>query len=245
MPHDFLPRPDADFSAWLTQYNDAVHAYWAAKGLNPSDLKPFEDALSNWNKDYPAHIAARARAEAAAAAKRDARYGIEGAPAGKLGGLAGVEAEVRRLATFIQSYPTTTDADRARMGLRVHLPTRAASTAPTTAPVARVESANRLTHTVRFSDESTPTRRGKPKGVQGAEVWLALADAHAPPPPLSTDPRTGEAGYRFLALSSRGNLHTSFTSEDKAKTAYYALRWVSTRGEPGPWSEVAAATVAA
>ena len=29
------------------------------------------------------------------------------------------------------------------------------------------------------------------------------------------------------------------------KTAYYALRRVSTRGEKGPWSEVAAATIAA
>jgi hypothetical protein len=32
---------------------------------------------------------------------------------------------------------------------------------------------------------------------------------------------------------------------DTGRTAYYALRWVSTRGEKGPWSEVAAATVAA
>jgi len=28
------------------------------------------------------------------------------------------------------------------------------------------------------------------------------------------------------------------------KTAVYMLRWVNTRGEKGPWSEVAAATVA-
>ena len=32
---------------------------------------------------------------------------------------------------------------------------------------------------------------------------------------------------------------------EAGKTACYALRWVSTRGEKGPWSEVAAATVAA
>ncbi|MFN0135993.1 MAG: hypothetical protein ACKVS9_07730 [Phycisphaerae bacterium] len=30
-----------------------------------------------------------------------------------------------------------------------------------------------------------------------------------------------------------------------AGKAYYALRWFSTRGETGPWSKVAAATVAA
>jgi len=119
------------------------------------------------------------------------------------------------------------------------------SRTPTTAPLVQVEHASRLMHTLRFSDEATPTRRGKPKGVAGAEVWLALAGADEPAPPLNTDPRVGEAGYRFLALSSRGNLKADFTSADKGKTAYYALRWVSTRGENGPWSEIASATVAA
>ena len=66
-----------------------------------------------------------------------------------------------------------------------------------------------------------------------------------PRPPLPSPGAGGRDSYRFLALSSRGNLQTDFTSADKGKTAYYALRWVSTRGEKGPWSEVAAATVAA
>jgi len=44
---------------------------------------------------------------------------------------------------------------------------------------------------------------------------------------------------------SCGNLQTDFPSAEAGKTAYYALRWMSTRGEKGPWSEVASATVAA
>lgn len=88
-------------------------------------------------------------------------------------------------------------------------------------------------------------RRGKPRGVAGAEVWLALAGADEPAPPLNTDPRDGQSGYRSLAQSSRSNLQADFTSQDKGKIAYNALRWVSTRGEKGPWSEAAAATVAA
>jgi hypothetical protein len=46
-------------------------------------------------------------------------------------------------------------------------------------------------------------------------------------------------------VSSRGNLQTDFPSAEAGKTAYYALRWVSTRGEKGPWSEITTATVAA
>ena len=245
MPHDYIPRPDGDFSAWANHYYAAVKKWWDTQGLDPTDLKPLEDALVLWNKDYAAHIAAQAKAEAAAAAKRQARQGPPTSGPTAPGTPPPLEAEARRIAAFIQTYPTTTDADRATIGIRVRIDGGPPAPTPTTAPLARVESGQRLTHTLRFTDESTPTRRAKPRGAAGAEVWLALADAHAPPPPLNTDPRDGDAGYRFLALSSRGNLQADFTSADKGKTAYYALRWVSTRGEKGPWSEVCAATVAA
>jgi len=55
----------------------------------------------------------------------------------------------------------------------------------------------------------------------------------------------GSEAYNFLSVSSRGDLRAEFPSAQAGKTAYYALRWVSTRGEKGPWSEVCAAMVAA
>jgi hypothetical protein len=62
----------------------------------------------------------------------------------------------------------------------------------------------------------------------------------------ATPPAAGEGGpYKFVSLSSRGALQSDFTSADAGKTAHYTLRWVSTRRERGPWSEVCAATVAA
>ena len=64
------------------------------------------------------------------------------------------------------------------------------------------------------------------------------------PPPNSPD-QGGSDPYKFLSVSSRGNLQTDFQSAEAGKTAYYALRWVSTRGEKGPRSEVCSATVAA
>ncbi|MBK8913114.1 MAG: hypothetical protein IPM64_00690 [Phycisphaerales bacterium] len=128
-----------------------------------------------------------------------------------------------------------------------------------TRPLVRVDTSRRLLHTLRFSDESTPTRRRKPYGVLGAEVWVALAAAHDPPPLLrfagvassefrvTSSEENGEPtpAFRFLAVSTDGTLQTDFTTAEAGQTAYYALRWLSTRGETGPWSEVAAATVAA
>lgn len=85
---------------------------------------------------------------------------------------------------FVQGYIKTTDADRANMGITVRDNSLSPSPAPTTRPLVRVDTSQRLLHTLRFSDESTPTRRRKPHGVLGAEVWVALAAAGEAPPLL-------------------------------------------------------------
>ncbi|MFN0132245.1 MAG: hypothetical protein ACKVW3_06905 [Phycisphaerales bacterium] len=82
-------------------------------------------------------------------------------------------------------------------------------------------------------------------GTIGAEVWLALTPTGQPAPPLPSSGWNSRDSYKFLSVSSRGNLQTDFPSAEAGKTAYYALRWVSTHGEKGPWLEVCAATVAA
>ncbi len=74
--------------------------------------------------------------------------------------------------------------------------------------------------------------------ARAREAWLELARANEGSPPRNTDRRDGQSGYRFLAQSSCCNLKAEFNSQDKGKTAYYALQRVSTRSgkkavEPG------------
>ena len=57
--------------------------------------------------------------------------------------------------------------------------------------------------------------------------------------------RVGAQRAHQLTLTTRPTLRTDFQAADGGKTAVYMLRWVSTRGEKGPWSEIATATVAA
>jgi len=220
----YMPRPDGDFAAWANHYYEAVKKFYDAQGFDPTDLKPLETALETWNKDYPAHVAAQQRAEGARQAKDAAR--------------AALEKEVRPVTNFVQGYPKTTNADRAEMGITVRdtSPTRAL--APSSRPLALVESGQRLTHQLRLVDESTPTRRARPAGVLGAEVWVKLVDADSPAP---TDP----AALTFLTMTTRPSFRAEFKAGEGGKTAVYMARWVNTRGEKGPWSEVTTATVAA
>lgn len=93
----------------------------------------------------------------------------------------------------------------------------------------------RLQHTIHFTDESTPTRRAKPAGVIGAEVWVKVDG----PPPV--DP--GE--LEFLAVDTRAPYTRDYAGPQGGKPAHYMLRWVNSKGETGPWSETATATIGA
>lgn len=224
MPSRYIPRPDGDFSAFSNHYYQAVKTWWDAQGLDTTDLKPLEEALAAWNARFPAHVAAQNAAEAARQSKDAARVSLE--------------AEIRPVTNFVQTYFKTTDADRANIGIALRRLGGPPSPVPATRPLVYVDDKARLTHTLRFVDESTPTRRARPKGVLGAEVWVTLTEPNQPPP-VGVDP------MRFVALATTAPSQTTFDATDAGKTAHYALRWLSTTGERGPWSEVCAATIAA
>jgi len=221
---DYIPRPDADFASWVNAYAEALVDFWVKQGLPIIDLKAFKLAVDAFQLAFAANVSAQAAAEGARESKDAARAELEGL--------------VRPLAAFVQSFPKTSNADRARMGITVRGSAALPSRAPTTRPLAQVESGQRLTHRLRLVDESTPTRRARPRGTLGAEVWVKLVDPGEPAP-------TNPAELAFLALATTGPLRADFHPGQGGKTAVYMARWVSSRGEKGPWSEICSATVAA
>jgi hypothetical protein len=78
-----------------------------------------------------------------------------------------------------------------------------------------------------------PTSKAKPEDVMGAEISLKIGE----PEPLDPDE------MRILALDTATPYVATFKGEDAGKTAYYRLRWVNTRGEKGPWSQLYSATI--
>ena len=220
----YMPRPDGNFAAWANQYYDAVVKWWNANELEVTDLKPLEEALVTWAAAYPAHVAAQQRAEGARQAKDAARRELE--------------RQVRPISNFVQTYFNTSNADRAEMGITVRDTSPSPAPAPTTRPLALVQSGQRLTHQLRLVDESTPTRRARPAGVLGAEVWVKLVDADQPTP-------TNPAALTFLTMTTKPTFRADFKPGEGGKTAVYMARWINTRGEKGPWSEITTATVAA
>ena len=112
--------------------------------------------------------------------------------------------------------------------------TLTAAAAAATRPVGVVDTSERLRHTIKFFDESTPQSRAKPSGVMGCEIWVKLGDT-AP-----ADPNE----LQFLGLDTATPYMAEYAGDQGGKKAHYMLRWVTTRGDKGPWSETVSATIA-
>jgi hypothetical protein len=217
---DYIPGPDANFQAWQSNFVTYANANLAALGLVAADLAPITAAQTTWATAFPAHVAAVAAAKAARQTKDEARSGYV--------------AVIRPLVRRLQASAQVSDAERAALGITVRQEP-APIGPPTTSPLVSVECGSRLQHTLRFVDAANPTRRGKPAGVLGVEIWNKVG----------TTPPANDSDLRFVAVDTSAPYVLNFPSEDGGKTAYYWLRWVSPTGERGPWSEQTAATIAA
>lgn len=219
-----FPRPDGDFDVSMNNYFEAVKKWWDAQGLDATDLKPLEEALAAWNTNYALHVALQAQAAGGRQKKDAARRALE--------------AQARPVTSFIQGFPKTTDADRATIGITIRAAGGGATPAPSSRPLVVVESAGRYTHELRLVDESTPTRRARPRGVERAEVFVAFTPTGTPAP-------NDFNAFRYVQSVSDGSTVLSYESPQGGLQAHYLARWVTRRGAMGPWSETSSATVAA
>jgi len=216
---DFIPTADSDFNTWQQNFVTYANGNLAALGLVAADMTAITAGTTAWSTAYSTHVTAQAAAVSAREAKDGARRTYEQA--------------LRVLIARLQASPTVTDARRAAMNITVRSKDRTPSSAPTTRPVVSVDTSQRLRHVIQFMDEATPTKRARPAGVMGVEVWVKLGDA----------PPADAAECQFLALDSATPYLAEYPGAQAGKKAHYLLRWASTRGEKGPWSEVTSATI--
>lgn len=219
MSNDFVPTSDADLIAWVSNFLSSANSNLAALGLTADNLTPVQDAAGNFETDFAANNAAQASAQGARQNKDDSR--------------AALVALIRPLVRLIQAGATVKDSHRQSLGLNVKSTSRAAAAAPTSRPVATVDTSQRLRHVISFVDEQTPGSRAKPAGVMGCEIWVSLG----PTPPVDA------SECRYLATDTATPYTAEYAGADGGKIAHYLLRWVNTRGKRGPWSQTVSATI--
>jgi hypothetical protein len=219
MAADLIPHAEDKFHTFQANLLDYVNTNQAALGLSAADVAPLTAAQAAWNTALTGQKKAKSDFHSATQTKDSA-------------GEAYVKA-IRGLVKMLDAKPSFTPAHRTAMGLPALDTLRTPVPAPTTRPVGRIESAAPHSLVLHFVDETTPTRRAKPDGVQGCQVWSFVGDA-APADP---------SAYHFLALDTRTPYTDEHPAADAGKTAFYLLRWQNDKGETGPWGAVVSAKV--
>ena len=217
---DFIPVSEGKLDDFANTFGGFV-ADSAPASLSPAIVANVATALAAWKTAYATHKTAQTAATVAASRKDTAKVALI--------------AAIRPAAGIIQSDPAVTGAQRQKAGLRVPDTIRTRASVPAARPIAQVDISMRLQHTLSWRDEATPTRRAKPKGVLGAEIWSCIG----PNPP------TSPGQCHFVAMATSGRYVLPHDAADAGKSAHYLLRWVNTRSEHGPWSETLSATIGA
>lgn len=217
----YIPHAEGDFNAFIHQFVSEIAGDPALYEINADRLKALQTQTADWDKKYSAAVKARDAAKAATTSKDEARHTLE--------------ETVRSVAKLIQANDEIPNAARDAAGLPVHKTTRTPVAVPHTFPTATIIGSDRLELTVMYSDVATPTRKARPHGVRGCEVYCAVAE----------NPPTNPEDYRLVAFSTRTPELIKFKSDEGGQTANVMLRWVNTKGETGPWSQVASATIPA
>ena len=217
---DFIPDSDTGFQAWVANFVTYANANLAALGLVAGDMTPITTAQTAFNTSLAANVTAQAAAQGARQQKDNDRHTLESA--------------IRTLVQAKLAHSSAVSpAEAAALGLTVRDTTPTPVGPPAAAPVGDVDTSQRLRHIVNFRDPLSSAPRAKPAGVMGCEVWVKVG---GPPP---ADP----SECHYLATDTRTPYTAEFDGAEGGQMAHYMLRWVSTRHEPGPWSETVSATI--
>lgn len=142
--------------------------------------------------------------------------------------------DLRAINKTAQAYPGITPVLLQQGYLPVHDTTPTQHVAPPTRPVLVVDASQRLRHTIGFADEGTPTKKAKPFGVNGCELWYKLGGT----------PPTDYKQCLFLALDSKTPYVADWTATEAGQMIHYMGRWKVGDGY-GPWSETVSVTLGA
>ena len=214
---------NTDFETFLTWAN--VPANGTAAGFGAEDFSQLDATKSSWDPAYAAKLAYDAQGLPITQTKDDSR--------------AAAEAVLRPLAEqmrarFKQGKLTASDLIAAGLPAPDMVPS--AAPVPTTWPVVTIDASVRLAHTYNWRDSATPGSKAKPAKVKHAELRLFIAPAATAAP---ADP----ADFPVQIIDpATPNPHT-FDSALAGQRATVVARWVSTAGDPGPWSPEVSALI--
>jgi hypothetical protein len=222
--NSFLPAGDEELDVWSGNFSGLITAAPTTYGLVAADATALAALVTAYSTALEIALEPTTRTPVTVATKDTAR--------------AALVADIRSLARRIQANPAVTVAQKTALGLtivdHVHSPTPP----PATKPVASMVELDGRAHLIRLVDEATPTRRARPLGTAGAEVYSFVAqNGETPPGDLEQ--------WRHEGLATRSEFTVNYEQADIGKLAHIRAQWINRKGQRGPVSDPITGTVAA
>lgn len=210
---DFIPQADAAFDTWFDGFRAYFAANYAPLGFAEADAEIVAEAYAVWNEALMTQFAAVAAAQGATRQKQ-------------LRKASAVEV-IRRYAREIQASPTTTDVQRAGLGITIPDTSRAPTPAPSDAPHLDLDWSQRGRVTIHAG--TNPTNEQTNKLAPSARMLILQF-------------RTQGGPWEFLAVTSSSPFVHVVGGSSPAALEYRAA-YANARGAQGPWSAAVSAYV--
>jgi hypothetical protein len=187
MAQNWLPSRDATLLQFAINFSQKVNLSPASYGLSSADAAAVAGLLASYSASYSAATNPATRTKSAIVGKDVAKKALA--------------AEIRVLAKRVQCNPAVGVQQRTDLGLPI-----AAAPSPIPAPAAspyccsplvNLKSIRGRSHAIRLADAAAPTRRAKPAGVHGAEIYSFVAAGPGDAPPENLE------NWRFEGLATR------------------------------------------
>jgi hypothetical protein len=218
MSNDYIPTTDEAFLDWTKNLVSYTASHATAWGIAEEKLSAVQGLATTYETAF-ATAKDPNRGKADVLAKNSARNALKVA-----------------IRAFVKSYlaynEAVSDEDRVKLGLPVHDKKPTPTPAPATYPDFDIDTSVLRQLTVHFRDAGS-TRRGKPKGVHGAEIGWDFSETPV------TDPNA----LSHSEFDTRTPHPLIFSGDDRGKRVYISVRWENAKGEKGPWGEITGAIV--
>ena len=215
---DFInDASDSELLAEAAQFHTTVSGSPGTYGLTPAQVTALQSAIADFDDGHKEHVAAQAAAKTKTQAKEEKRDVLE-----KI---------LREYLKLAKAQSSLNQSDLTSLG-QIATSSYTAVSNPTR-PVGKVDTSQRLRHTISFADEATPDQRRKPAGVIGCDIRMKVGGA----------PPTDEKECVFVALDTATPYVKEFDGADAGKMIHYMLRWALKDETYSAWSETISATV--
>ena len=217
------PRREQDLAAWADNFADLIVSGPATiYGLLVADGAQAATLVADYIAKLATSTNPTTRTEAAVASKDVAK--------------ALMLADLKVLGNRILANPNVSAGQLVNLGLPLHDRVPSPVPTPTTKPNMDLQSIERRAHVILITDEATPTKRKRPSGCVGAEVFVWIGP-DAPPASLED--------WHYKGLAPKSEFTVPYSADDAGKTATIVSRWVTRTGKTGPVSNPISGTIAA